>query len=156
MKQYVTMLKIESGSYQKLETMNPTFFALTRLFSFNPFARPSRLIEWFDSDSLYFSGSSFVGVDKEGDFVNIYNLNGECMFDEDDPEDAKYLNEKFTMKKENFSQIIHQWEELRVAGPDIILIVIHEDNHVSLETDPVIIKQYQDAGYAFDIDKSEN
>ena len=77
------------------------------------------------------------------------------MFDEDDPEDAKYLNEKFTMTKENFSQNIHQWEELRVVRPDIILVVIHEDNHVTLETDPTIIKEYQDAGYVFDINKSK-
>ena len=152
MKEYVTLKFIENSSYfQGLEIGDYRFLALTQLFS--PHIRASRLIEWFKSDNLYFSGSSFVAVDKEGDFVKIYNLNGECMFDEDDPEDAEFLEKKFTMTKENFSQIIYQWEELRVTRPDIILVVIHEDNHVTLETDPVIIKEYQDAGYAFDINK---
>ena len=154
MKQYITMSKIiKYDMYKIIEIMDPRFLALTELFS--PYIRAGKLVEWFNSNNLYFAGSNYVGVDKEGDFVKIYNLNGECMFDEDDPEDAKYLNEKFTMTKENFSQNIHQWEELRVVRPDIILVVIHEDNHVTLETDPTIIKEYQDAGYVFDINKSK-
>jgi hypothetical protein len=64
-------------------------------------------------------------------------------------------DKRFIMSKENFLHILEQWEELRVSRPDTILIVIHKDNHVSLETDPVIIKEYQDAGYAFDINKIE-
>ena len=61
---------------------------------------------------------------------------------------------RFEMSKKNFAEVLYQWEELRVSRPDIILVVIHEDNHVSLETDPKIIKEYQDAGYAFDINKN--
>jgi len=155
MKQCLMMQKIqEYDLYQFTGSNDWRFMPLTELFS--PYIRAGKLIEWFNSNNLYFAGSSYVGVDKEGDFVKIYNLNGECMFDEDDPEDAKYLNEKFTMTKENFSQIIHQWEDLRISRPDIILVVIHEDNHVTLETNPTIIQEYQDAGYAFDINKSKN
>ena len=59
------------------------------------------------------------------------------------------------MSRKNFAETLYQWEELRVSRPDTILVVIHQDNHVSLETDPTVIKKFQDAGYAFDIDKEE-
>jgi hypothetical protein len=62
-------------------------------------------------------------------------------------------NKRFDISYKNFEELLLRWEELRVSMPEIILLVIHEDNHVSLETDPTIIKEYQDAGYAFDIDK---
>jgi len=57
------------------------------------------------------------------------------------------------MSRKNFAETLYQWEELRVSRPDTILVVIHQDNHVSLETDLTIIKEYQDASYAFDINK---
>jgi hypothetical protein len=155
MKQCLMMQKIkEYNLYQFAGSKDWRFIPLTELFS--PHIRSGRLIEWFESDNLYFSGSSFVAVDKEGDFIKIYNLNGECMFDENDHEDVEFLKQKFTMTKNNFSQIIYQWEELRVTRPDIILVVIHEDNHVTLETNPKTIKEYQDASYAFDINTSKN
>ncbi len=50
------------------------------------------------------------------------------------------------MSSQNFIEILMEWEKLRISRPDIILIVIHEDEHVSLETDPAIIQAYQDAG----------
>ena len=59
------------------------------------------------------------------------------------------------MSVKNFAEIIFQWEELRFSKLNIILLVIHEDNHVSLETDSVVIQEYQDAGYAFKIDEQK-
>ena len=126
------------------------FISLMELF--RGYIRNDQLIEWFYSDQLYFTGSSYVGIDKRGDFIEIQNLPSEY-FDETDPETEELLNQKFIMTKQNFAKIIHQWDELRITRPDIILVIIHEDNHVSLETDPIIIKEYQDAGYAFDINK---
>lgn len=68
---------------------------------------------------------------------------------------GEYLDpaKRFEMSLKNFADILFEWEKLRVSRPDIVLIVIHEDNHVSLEAHPRVIKEYQDAGYVFDFNK---
>jgi hypothetical protein len=153
MKQYVTMIKINKyDMYRVLEMGDSRFACIMGLF--DPFIRKGKIIEWFNSDNLYFTGSNSIGVDKENNSIVLYNLSS-SFIDEDEFEEEEFVHQKIIMSRKNFYEIICKWDELRVSYPDIILVVIHEDNHVSLETDPVIIKEYQDAGYAFDIEKQE-
>ena len=144
------MLKIESGGYQRLETMNSIFFTLTRLFTYD--FNPGELIEWFSDDQETIDGNEYVDIRKEKGAIALYDVSDgldEEVYISIDPDPTK----RFEMSRKNFAEILYQWEELRSSRPDTILVVIHEDNHVSLETDPKIIKEYQDAGYAFDINK---
>ena len=150
MKKFITMLKIESGGYQRLETMNSIFFTLTRLFTYD--FNPGELIEWFSDDQETIDGNEYVDIRKEKGAIALYDVSDgldEEVYISIDPDPTK----RFEMSRKNFAEILYQWEELRSSRPDTILVVIHEDNHVSLETDPKIIKEYQDAGYAFDINK---
>ena len=139
-----------SGGYKTLEAMDYRFAAIIQLFS--SFLKPGQLIEWFSDEKRTVEGNEYFDVRKERGAIALYDLWDEFCGEEPYsiiPEPDK----RFEMSSKNFAEIIYQWEELRVSRPDIILVVIHEDNHVTLETDPVIIKEYQDAGYAFDINK---
>ena len=143
------MLKIESGGYQRLETMDSTFFALTRVFT--DMFRPGELIDWLMDEKETVEANEWVYIRKERGVIVLYDVSDSM----DETYTGEYFDEtkRFEMSVKNFAEIIYQWEELRVSRPETILIVIHEDNHVSLETDLVIIKEYQDAGYVFDINK---
>lgn len=154
MKEYVTLKKIENSlNFQKLERMDYRFGSITELF--DPFMSPGRLIQWFYDEKETSEGNEFVSIDKERGVIALYDISEYlgvatvvCTNDKMDPA------RRFDMSIKNFAEILYQWEELRVSRPDIILVVIHEDNHVSLETDSKIIKEYQDSGYAFDINKA--
>ena len=151
MKQYITMKKIDNSVYyQFLEPMEYRFAALTELFS--PFIRPGELIDWLSDEKQTVDSYECLDIYKERGAIALYDTSdglNEDVYISIFPDQTK----RFEMSVKNFAEIIYKWEELRVNRPDIILIVIHEDNHVSLEADPVIVKQYQDSGYAFDIDK---
>ncbi|MBV8660913.1 MAG: hypothetical protein JO129_02100 [Candidatus Dependentiae bacterium] len=152
MKQYITMKKFDDSIYyQILEPMNFKFVAITRLF--DPFIRSEQLIDWFSDEKKTVEGNDWVEIRKERSAIALYDISDQL--NEEYPSIMVELDpaKRFEMSRKNFAEIIYQWEELRVSRPDIILVVIHEDNHVSLETDPTIIKKYQDAGYAFDINK---
>ena len=119
---------------------------------FSPSMNPGELIEWF-SDEKTSEGNEWVSIDKERDAIALYDIG-----DQFEDEIASFLidlntKKRFEMSRKNFAEILYQWEKLRVSRPDIILVIIHEDNHISLEIDPKIIKEYQDAGHAFDINK---
>ena len=124
------------------------FIPLIQLFS--PYIRKGELIDWFHNENRTVNGNEFITIYKEPNYIEIYDIS-DRMSDETISELDPL--KRFEMSKKNFAEILYQWEELRLSRPDIILVVIHEDNHVSLETDPMIIKEYQDAGYAFDINK---
>ena len=120
---------------------------------FDPFMKQGELIEWLMDEKKTSTGNEWVSIDKERGAIALYDIS-----DQFADETASLLidlntKKRFEMSKKNFAEILYQWEELRVSRPDIILVVIHEDNHVTLETDPKVIKEYQNAGYAFDINK---
>lgn len=150
-KEYLTMNKLkEYNRYQFIEAMDYRFAALSELFSF--FIKPGELIEWINNKNRTTAGNECLDIRKESGCIALYDTSdglNEDVYISITPDPEK----RFEMSLKNFAEIIHQWEELRITRPDIILVVIHEDNHVTLETDPVIIKEYQDAGYAFDINK---
>ncbi len=154
MKQSVTMKLIKDFNvYTCLNPADYRFGVIWQLFDLS--LEPRQLLEWFNNkqETSFISDYSFIikkencialydishGFEEESTYVTINS-----MIDE---------NKRFDMSYKNFEEILLHWELLRVSMPDIILLVIHEDNHVTLETDPKIIKEYQDAGYAFDIDK---
>ena len=112
---------------------------------------PNELINWLYDEKQTSTGNEWVSIDKERGAIALYDVS--AWMDETYTGEYYDPEKRFEMTIPNFLTILITWEELRVIMPDIILIVIHEDNHVSLETDPIIIKQYQDAGYAFDINK---
>jgi len=150
MKQYITMKKNEnSHRYQIIERIDYRFGSLVELFS--PYRWPNELIEWFHDEKRMSAGNELISIDKKQKIIVLYDTSDQL--DETYVDPMRDPAKRFEMTRENFLQIIHQWEELRISRPDIILVVIHEDNHVSLETDQKIIKEYQDAGYAFDINK---
>ncbi|MBP6869757.1 hypothetical protein KBC04_02660 [Candidatus Babeliales bacterium] len=113
--------------------------------------RPGELIDWLMDETKTMRSSDWVSINKERGVIALYDVSNSI----DETYTGDYLDPEkcFEMSVKNFTEIVFEWEKLRVSKPDIILIVIHEDNHVSLETDPIIIKKYQDADYAFDIEK---
>ena len=117
---------------------------------------PGELIEWFMDATKESITSASTSIRKQRGMIGLYDIS-EYFADDNYMciNDMLFLEKRFEMSFKNFGEILFAWEELRVSRPDIILIVIHEDNHVSLETDPAIIKEYQDAGYAFGINKKE-
>jgi len=152
MKQYITMKKNEnSHRYQIIERIDYRFGSLVELFS--PYRWPNELIEWFDNEKKQSCSNEYISIRKQNGLISLYNLIDQFCDETSglliDLDSAK----RFEMTSENFLEIIHQWDELRISRPDVILVVIHEDNHVSLETNQKIIKECQDAGYAFDINK---
>ncbi|MBP6869886.1 hypothetical protein KBC04_03325 [Candidatus Babeliales bacterium] len=149
MKQYITMLKNENSLYyQNIEAMNYKFAVISRLF--RPYFRPGELIDWLIDNTKTMRSSDWVSINKERGIIALYDVSNSM----DETYTGDYLDPEkcFEMSVKNFTEIVFEWEKLRVSRPDIILIVIHEDNHVSLETDPIIIKEYQDADYTFDIE----
>ncbi len=153
MKQFITLKKTPSGRYQFKEAMNSKFASLSYLFDFS--WEPNQLLAWFFNTEKTVTGDEFIEIRKEETCIRIYDRSQWLLGEEyylPFPEDGDY----FEMSFKNFEEILLRWEELRVSLPDIILMVIHEDNYVTLETDPKIIKEYQDAGYAFDIHKNSH
>jgi len=150
MKQYLIMQKNkEYEIYKFIGSKNWRFSQLIQLFS-DKF-ESNYLIDWLFDEKKTSTGNDWVSIDKERGAIALYDVSSWM----DETYTGEYLDpeKRFEMTIKNFAEILVQWEELRVSMPDIILIVIHEDNHVSLETDLVIIKEYQDANYAFDIQK---
>ena len=155
MKKSVTMQYIKD--FNVYTCLNPSddyrFGVIWRLF--DPLWKPKQILnDFFYNTEKTITGDEYIEIIKEQSYIRIYDrsewLNGpEFYLPYPEPENSNY----FDISNKNFEEILTTWEKLRVSRPDTILIVIHEDNHVSLETDPVIIKQYQEAGYAFDIDK---
>ena len=154
MKQYITMKKTNSYDiYKSLEAGDYRFIVLWDILS-DKF-RPSELIDWLMDDNKKSKTNEYVSIRKEENMIELYDIS-DCFGEESTYASINAMladTQKFEMSVKNFAEILYQWEQLRITRPEIILIVIHEDNHVSLETDPVIIKEYQDAGYAFDINK---
>ncbi|MBP6869926.1 hypothetical protein KBC04_03530 [Candidatus Babeliales bacterium] len=151
MKQYITMQKIKKYEmYKSLQAGDYRFGAIWHIVSDD--FEPGKLIEWLMDDTKTSKGNEFVSISKERGFIALYYIYDKIISDEygciNDMRDPINC---FDMSVKNFSEIVFEWENLRVSRPDTILIVIHEDNHASLETDLKIIQEYQDAGYAFDI-----
>jgi len=147
MKQYMMMKKNSSfGRYQIIGCMDYRFCIITRIF--DPFISPGELVNWLMDSKKNVTGTAEVDIRKKGNMIMLHDMSDSA----DDYTISSYdLNpaKRFDMTLKNFSEIVFAWEALRISKPDTILVVIHEDNHVSLETDPEIIKAYQDAGYAF-------
>jgi hypothetical protein len=125
---------------------------------FNPSWRANQLLEWFYDEKDPITSYECVSIRKQKNSIALYDISHRFNAEDDNvyyPSINSMLdeNKRFDISYKNFEELLLRWEELRVSMPEIILLVIHEDNHVSLETDPTIIKEYQDAGYAFDIDK---
>ena len=154
MKQFITLKPMKSDGYKVLEKVNSQFYSLYEILDLHfykkYFSNPD-LINWLFNENRTLESNDWVYIQKENDKIALYDISASM----DETYTGEYLvpEKRFEMSYKNFEEILTKWEEVRVSRPDTILIVIHEDNHVSLETDPVIIKQYQDAGYAFDIDK---
>ena len=149
MKQCLAMIKCQKYDVYTFEGSGDwRFRPLIQLFS--PYIRAGQLLDWLNDEKETSEGNEWIEINKEGEVISLYNtsdrMSDETIFNLDPLK-------RFEISQNNFAKIIYQWEELRISRPDIILVVIHEDNHVSLETDPMIIKEYQDAGYAFDINK---
>jgi hypothetical protein len=125
------------------------FFPILKLL--NDDFEPYELLNWLFNENRTLESNDWVYIQKENDKIALYDISATM----DETYTGEYLvpEKRFEISRDNFEEILTKWEELRVSRLDTILLVIHEDNHVSLETDPIIIKQYQDAGYAFDIDK---
>jgi len=145
MKEYITMVTMKSGGYKFLEPMDSRFLILSELVSA---FQPGRLIDWLIDNKRNVTGNALVDIRKQGDMIMLHDMSDSAYDYTISSYDLNPAN-RFDMALKNFSEIVFAWEELRISKPDTILIVIHEDNHVSLETDPEIIKAYQDAGYAF-------
>ena len=154
MKKFITLKPMQTGGYKVLEVVDSKFYSLYEVLEYHFYQTKfsaKNLIDWLIDEKETGEGNEWVYIRKERGIIVLYDVSDSM----DETYTGEYLDETkcFEMSVKNFAEIIYQWEKLRVSRLDIILIVIHEDNHVSLETDPVIIKQYQDAGYAFDINK---
>ena len=153
MKEFFTLQKTNHfNMYSCLQAGDYRFSTLFHIL-YDDFM-PYQLINWFfNKEKVCFSGE-WVFIEKQNNIIALYDISDSM----DEDYTGEFLNpeKRFEMTKENFIELLYHWEELRVSKPDTILIVIHEDNYITLETDPVIIKQYQHAGYAFDINKSKN
>ncbi len=151
MKQYITMKKTKSYDiYRSLEAGDYRFSILWHIVS-DEFA-PGKLIDWLMNDKRTVEGNEFIDIRKQSGKIVLHDMSDSAYDDTISPYELDPMK-RFEMTVKNFTEILFEWEALRVSKPDVILIVIHEDNHVSLEIDPVIINEYQDAGYAFDINK---
>lgn len=143
MKQYITMQSMQTGGYKILETMDSKFITLRQIISDD--FKSSELIEWSMSDSNTGKGNEWVYIRKERAVIALYDVSDSM----DETYTGEYLDpaKRFEMSLENFAEFLFECEKLRVNKPNIILIVIHEDNHASLESDPRVIKEYQDARF---------
>jgi len=152
MKLYITLLPMKTGGYRVAESVDYRFAAITKLFGYD--FRSGELLAWLDDEKKESIGSEWINIEKERGKIVLYDLSP--FFGDDSYSSINSMLEEaesFEMSVENFREVLQKWEELRTSRPDIILIVIHEDNHLSLEIDPSVIQQYQDAGYAFDSNK---
>jgi len=151
MKSWLMMKKIkEYNLYEYEGSGDIRFIPLARVFSDD--FQSGELINWLMDSKRNVTGSALVDIQKQGSMIVLHDMSDSAY----DYTISSYdLNpaKRFDMTLKNFSEIVFAWEALRISKPDTILVVIHEDNHVSLETDPEIIKAYQDAGYAFDCNK---
>jgi len=154
MKQFITLKPMKTSGYKVLEPVNSKFYALYETLEFHFYQKKSNLIDWLYDEIKPSRTNEWISIRKERGAIALYDVS--AWIDETYTGDYLDPEKRFEMTIPNFLEILIQWEELRISMPDTILVVIHEDNHVSLEIDPVIIKQYQDAGYAFDINKSDN
>lgn len=136
--------------YKSLEAGDHRFINLWQLFS-DKF-EPGELINWFMNDKRTVDGNELIDIRKEDGKIILHDMSDSAYDDTISPYELD-PTKKFEMSAQNFIEVLLKWEELRVSRPDIILLIIHEDNHVTLEADSAIIKEYQDAGYAFDINK---
>ena len=153
MKQFIMIKKIqEFNRYQFLKVHDYVSIPITQILGDD--FMPYQLIDWFFNKKRTITGNEYVDIRKENNNIALYDVSDSM----DEEYTGEFLNpeKRFEMNQQNFIDLLYHWEELRVSKPDTILIVIHEDNYITLETDPVIIKQYQHAGYAFDINKSKN
>jgi len=151
MKQFITLKPMKTSGYKVLETVDSRFYALYEALEFHFYQSKFNIIDWLFDEKKTSTGNDWVSIDKERGAIALYDVS--AWMDETYTGEYYDPEKRFEMSIKNFAEILVQWEELRVSMPDIILIVIHENNHVSLETDPIIIKEYQDANYAFDINK---
>lgn len=152
MLEYIALKKLEdSNKYKGLQIADSRFYALYEALEYSFYCKNPNLIDWLNNEHETAECSDWVYIRKEYGVIALYDISASV----DETYTGEFLDpeKRFEMTVENFREIIEKWEELRVSKPDIILLVIHEDNHVSLETDPKIIQEYQDAGYAFDIDR---
>ncbi len=102
---------------------------------------PYQLINWLFDKEKESIGSKWISIDKEDDVIALYDVTDSM----DETYTGEYLlpEKRFEMSFKNFEEILLRWEELRVSRPDMILVIIHKDNSVAIETDPVIMKEYQ-------------
>ena len=154
MKEFVTLKQMITDGYKVLEDVDSRFYALYEALKFSFFRKKFKkpnLIDWLNNEHETAECNDWVYIRKEYGVIALYDVSASM----DETYTGDYIDpeKRFEMTVENFRDVVERWEELRVSKPDIILLVIHEDNHVSLETDPKIIQEYQDAGYAFDIDR---
>ena len=154
MKQFVTVRPMKTGGYKVIEIVDSKFYSLYETLEFH-FVQTKfsglNLITWFFNEKKESISSEWISIQKKDDKIALYDISDSMDEEYTGPDLNPDL--RFEMNQQNFIDLLYHWEELRVSKPDTILIVIHEDNYITLETDPVIIKQYQDAGYAFDINK---
>ena len=113
--------------------------------------RPGELIDWLMDVKKESVGNEWVSIDKERGVIALYDVSASM----DETYTGEYLDpaKRFEISIKNFADLLFEWEKLRVSRPDIILIVIHENNHVSLEANPRVIKEYQDTDSFFDFNK---
>jgi len=143
---------MKTGGYRVAESVDYRFAAITKLFGYD--FRSGELLAWLDDEKQPSTTTEWVSIRKKDEKIVLYDLSP--FFGDDTYSSINSMLEEaesFEMTIENFREVLEKWEELRTSRPDIILIVIHEDNHLSLEIDPSVIQQYQDAGYAFDSNK---
>ncbi|MGZ6251113.1 MAG: hypothetical protein ACXWL2_03730, partial [Candidatus Chromulinivorax sp.] len=152
MKQYITMKKVlHFNRYKCLETADYRFGVIWHLLHDN--FNQGELIEWlYDEKKFYFS-NEWININKERGVIALYDMSAHM--DETYCGNFTDPTKRFVMSVENFKEVIEAWSKLQESKPDIVLLVIHEDDHVSLETDPTIIQEYQNAGYAFDGNKEQ-
>ena len=154
MKQFITLKSIQTSGYKVIETVDSKFYILYTMLEYHYWQSKfslSNLIDWFMNEKRTVEGNELIDIRKEDNKIILHDMSDSAYDDTISPYELDPAK-KFEMSRQNFIEILMEWEKLRLSRPDIILIVIHEDDHVSLETDPVIIQAYQDAGYAFDID----
>ncbi len=150
MKLCVTMQKDREYNVYTFKGPNDSrFYPLLKILSKD--FQPYQLVDWLGDEKQMAESSEWVYIRKERGIIALYDVSDSM----DETYTGEYLvpEKRFEVSIKNFAEILYQWEELRVSRPETILIVIHEDNHVSLETNPIIIKEYQDAGYVFNINK---
>lgn len=156
MKKFITLKLIQTGGYKILEPVDSKFYVLYETLEYNFWQSKfsaANLITWFMNEKRTVEGNELIDIRKEDGKIILHDMSDSAYDDTISPYELD-PEKRFEMSAQNFIEILLQWEELRLSRPDTILMVIHEDNHVSLEIDPCIIKEYQNAGYVFDVNKN--